>query len=395
MDVNLKTAKVIPFSLSEDDLKMRLLDFLVEDEHAPLDIAYQAKVQKMERHFYPNRYFDVSYSAQWDALSIWEHEEPYTIYQSKTVYIDYYGKEHDSPGFDRYHRGSCIGTIQGSSGGGEDCRPWRVQQKSIPITKYNTVVDNTERTDGSISDSDFVPIVTYYPENQAIATWLSKREVEGKYVDATDELLKGAIIEPLVQTDAYALKTMRERIEKKAASQCSCAVPGTRYKDLNMYDFHISFHMDIVLLPVYAITYEYKGKTYECWRSGVASENFLYFTRPTDDDLTWMTAARKDRLNKQKAARFAIGFAAFAYIPFGMLTTYSNRKLIFFLLMLLEVAAIFAFRYEKNEVKQRESELNNFHEQLGQKRQAIVSIVKDTTMEQEAKEHAIQEILNS
>ena len=63
--------------------------------------------------------------------------------------------------------------------------------------------------------------------------------------------------------------------------------------------------------------------------------------------------------------------------------------------MLLEVAAIFAFRYEKNEVKQRESELNNFHEQLGQKRQAIVSIVKDTTMEQEAKEHAIQEILNS
>ena len=63
--------------------------FTYKDEHAPLDIAYQAKVQKMERHFYPNRYFDVSYSAQWDALSIWEHEEPYTIYQSKTVYIDY------------------------------------------------------------------------------------------------------------------------------------------------------------------------------------------------------------------------------------------------------------------------------------------------------------------
>lgn len=77
MEDFVKNSTLVPFSISEEQVRDRFVDWIIADANAPIDVAYTAKVSKIRRLFYPMRRFHITYSAEWSATSIYEHQEEY------------------------------------------------------------------------------------------------------------------------------------------------------------------------------------------------------------------------------------------------------------------------------------------------------------------------------
>lgn len=399
MDFDVLESKVVPFSLTEEAVRERFLDYVIEGENTPIDIACNAVITTIKKALYPVRCFDVTYSAHWSATSFWEHKEPYTEYESKTIYIDHYGKEHSSPGFDMFHNGQVIGS---SSSAGKDKRPWRPQQKTIPITKYKTVIDNVEQTQGSIEDQSFQPIITYEnPAEASLAQWVVGFPIKGNTINSTDKLLENSVIMPLFETDGFAQKTAESKVQDIACAQCEGEVPGDRYRDLSVSNFNTRCSMEIVLLPVFHIQYEYQGQQFECWRSGISNGNFFYCIKPQDTNIAAENerAANEIKLQKKQWLKFAaisfigmpfallIGFALFITSPiFGTLTFIAG--------IVFEVLFIKKFLTTHQSVKNLKQSQSDYQTQLIEKRRTIANIVKDPNINEEEKRKAVEDVLH-
>ena len=57
MNFEISKAQVIPFSLSENDVRDKFIDFVIDGENSPLDVACKATIKDIKKEYYPVRCF--------------------------------------------------------------------------------------------------------------------------------------------------------------------------------------------------------------------------------------------------------------------------------------------------------------------------------------------------
>lgn len=398
MNFDLKDAWVIPFSAEEEKILSRFYAFLNEGKNAPLDVAYKAANIKMQKEYYPVRCFDVTYGAQWRATSIWEHEETYTVYESKTVYVDLDGGEHSYAGYDHVVNGVKYGT---SSYGGKDSRPWTPVVKNIPKEKSKTVIDREEETYGRIGPySTFQPVITFQKADESFAKWLLGFLKKEELVGYKPELLKDCIVKDLIETDEFAEKTALDQTDDIAARNCEAEIPGTRYRDLQCKVNILDSDMDIALIPFYRISYEYQGEKYECCLCGKKGGNFFYWKRPEDESLAASKKQMEDELAARKKDRMKmLGYMA-AAVPIDILLTiilgshsFIMILVVPFALVVVEAVLFLKLRNIHLTVNSINQAIENHEAWLQEKRKAVAAVVLNSSLTDDKKKAAVQNIL--
>lgn len=399
MNFDVSKAKVTPFSLPEQEVGNRFLTFIIEGDNTPLDVAREAKITQVKKLFYPIRCFTVGYAAQWSATSIWEHREKYTVSETKTIYIDHEGAEHDRPGFDYLDRhGRWLPSISSDA----IKRPWTPQQKVIQVPKIKTVIDNTQRTQGEIGAyRTFQPIITYRKADESFARWVGGFLKEGDYKSYQEALVAESEVQDLVETDDFARDQAKANASSLARSDCRREVPGNRYEDFSCEVYlDPDCPMEIVLIPIYRITYTYQGDEYTCWLGGKANSNFFYARKPQDEAL----AAEKERLSTevsaQKKTRLKSGAIAFLLPPIGAfigLIYMIVHPLIGLLLTggSVAVGVLFGQKFlaAHRSVREQTQAIEGRTAALREKREKISSIVRDPAMSESEKRQAIEALL--
>ncbi len=395
MSFDLNNAKIVPFNVTEDDLRKVFISFLTKSDTAPIDLSARAKIKKIIKKMYPVRCFNVSYFERWEATSIWEHDEPYTEYKSETIFIDYQGNEHKNMGYDVWSRGYHVGT---SMVGGKDHTPWKPQQKIVPITKYKTVIDNIEDTHGAIQDTSFVPIVTYNEDDplaEQFTKWLIDCDIKNLSVDYNEDYTKNCDIMPLLQSNEYAENLMISKIKQLAHEQCCEAIPGDRYEDLVVHELDINSNMFITLLPYYHIEYEYNQKTYECWRSGIKEKGFIYNEMPEDEMLSSRIKKEQKNLTIKKRIRLLLGLITFLIMPFMLFLLPIGSDVSIDEMLVIQIICIIVFTilniYTKYNIKKYDGYIDN----LRNLRKSVSDVVKNDALSEKEKKEQIEKVLAS
>ncbi|MBP0972483.1 MAG: hypothetical protein J5851_01095, partial [Oscillospiraceae bacterium] len=85
-----KPNRIIPFQYSGTELEEMFIKWIISFEDSPIDSA-AADIVSFVPVLYPAYQFIFKYNAKWSATSIWEHDESYTEYESKTFFVDKHG----------------------------------------------------------------------------------------------------------------------------------------------------------------------------------------------------------------------------------------------------------------------------------------------------------------
>ena len=387
MEFNKKDALVVPFNMSEDDIRQNFLDWIILGDNTPIDAAYRSNITSVKKKFYPIRIVKAKYTASWSATSTWEHEEEYT---EQVLYIKYqYGYSTDGrPSYgtmkaERYYENNHYGPC--------------VDKFYKPEKKKKTVVDNVERTDGKINGEYSQKVITVEDNNADFIKWLDSISIEDK-IKSTDLQLKNSEIMPLIENDDYAKDAVAPNIRKKSKEECEKKVPGTRYEDFKVDDIKSSFKIEIVMLPVYELEYEYENKKYTAWFSGSVKDSVFSIEKPEDAEL----ASKKDVLDKEiedkKSARLKsgwIGFGGGAVVTIILMILASDFWfLVLIPLIIFEVIFVKKdFMPKHNAVKECESRVNIYLGNLKEKRQQVADIVKQDNLSAEEQKAKIKEII--
>ncbi len=394
MDFDVTKSKVVPFSLPEQEIGTRFLCFLNEGESAPLDVTHKATILEIKRRLYPVRCFDVVFTAQWEARSIWEHTETYTEYQPKIVYIDWNGREHDEPGADYTDYTGKYTRVRMQSDAIK--RPWRPMEKTVPVKKKRTMIDRVEDTFGQVPPSrSFQPIITYQKPEESFAKWIGRLVQEGQYEKYRPELVDGCDVDDLIESHAFAKKIAVSNAEDVALHKCRAQIPGNRYEDLH-YSVDIrDCPMEIVLLPYYRIRYEYQGQEYACWLGGKAGSGFFYYKRPVDENLAAEKEQATEELRARKKERLVLGALICIVAPFiSVVLMFTIGRFAFALFVIAEAVLIYKFVGVHDTIKAGRQALENRQSRLKEKRAAIAAIVRDPSTSEEEKRQRVQTILN-
>ena len=280
------------FVRSIEQVKQDWLNLLLKDENAPIDVAYKANITEIKKEYYPFAIYDVTCEGDWQATSIWEHQESYQVARDVTVYIDRYGTEHNGPGQDTVVKNGNVYHPQ-----------WKPINKTVYDTKYRMVTDNIERTSGYTGSVTFSKRV-----------WLGNDESRTKFFDWTANLSTdssedfdseklGEIEkkEEFVARD-NAENTAIEAAKEDLADYASNQVPGNRFEDFNMNGRLLDITRTTCYMGLYHIHYEYNGTPYECWISGGQVADNDFSNHPVDASLK----ERTDNFDKEiKSSSFA------------------------------------------------------------------------------------------
>ena len=398
MNFDITKSEIIPFSLTDKEIFDKWIDFLIRGNDVPVDIAYKSVIKSAKKEYYPVRCFNITCSAEWNAISIYEHRESYTEYQPKTVYYDMDGKEHDKPGADytditgKYSRPSISSDAVK--------RPWTPQQKYIPVTKYKTVIDSEEPTYGKAGPiTTFQPIITYAAANADFAKWVVSFSTKG-HTRYDQTLIEYTDVKDLIETDAYAKKTAVSRAMDIISERCKTQVPGNRYKGLTITGFDYTSDMTIYLYPVYCITYTYNNKEYKCWLGGNGSSGFFYSGKPVDENLHEKNKERLEVLKRKKSFRFKFGLGTFVGMPIVLLIAFAASIARGFgafglaVTFLAQIVMIGVFCVLFVDVRNYKDYIENSNKEKQKIKTDIAEIVKATDIGANEKQQRIQQALN-
>lgn len=398
MESNSQERNLISFTLSEKEVRENFLDFIIKGDTTPIDVACESTIVQITKQYYPVRCFYVTYSADWEATSIWEHKEDYTEYKTETVYIDFRGKEHDNNSRDYEVRN-----------GQSTWHYRRPMQKNIPVKKTRTVVDRTERTYGEISDERFFQ-PAYIPSDSSqtkFAKWIGAQVAPRKYVIGQVE--EECQIQGLYGSDDYAKQFVTSHVKDRAYTLCKRQVPGSRYEDFSISNFHAEYKMDIVLIPIFYITYSYNGEIFECWRSGTSEEKWYSHNKPQDSTIAEQDQQARTMIEGIRKRRMKTGLIVYLGFPVAILVVLflmlvfhiTSDKfmelvcLIGFVILIIKLTKYFAqFKQLNQEIKFQEEKFRNMKKNMSNIRKAIAEIVKRDDLNEEQQKAAIKDILN-
>lgn len=278
----------VSFSVEQRKVEDEFLMWSRQKEEVPLDFMQKSQVLEIKKVYFPIRRFsDIHYHARWEAKSFWEHKEPYTVYESKIVYLDRLGHEHDSKvGAEMFE--------------GSDFKAQAVS-KTVPVTRYKTVVDDVEDTSGKVTINVENGYINYNPkQREKFGEWFETiiRNHSEKYQQYThtedycvfdlygnDEEAFSAILEPQLVTHADELA--KEKI------------PGDRYEDYSHEKLECEYGVSVILLPIYHVKYTYNDSEYEYYVNGEKAEDIFVEKYPIDEEYVSTKNKLTEELEKE------------------------------------------------------------------------------------------------
>lgn len=299
MNYNIEDALLRPFCVEEKDVKSTFLEWRKEKLETPLDIILKAKLLKIRKMYIPVRkFYDIQYQAKWKALSIWEHTEEYTEYETKIVYISKYGTE-------------CSDMGSAKEASDPSFVPQAVS-KTVPVTKTRRVIDRTDWTGGQVNGSAEATYIDYSKErSNEFQRWIegvAKKDTKAKTYKLYEAENKCLMLE-VYGDDETAFSSLKEKLHSKAEEECKKQVPGNRFKEFSLRSFETDYNVEIMLLPVFQVLYSYCDKEYSYYVSG--SDVNVIFTEnyPIDNEFVEIKEKLTNELkdtNKMKRFYFRL-----------------------------------------------------------------------------------------
>lgn len=236
----------MPFTQTEEQAKHKWLNYLMSFEDAPLDVAYKAKIISITKRYFPVAFFDVTCTAEWNALSFWEHDEQYQEIEN--------------------HR-----TLSGE-----------VERRVV--TKHRKIVDSVQQTNGSVYPTTHTVKVSVGPGyNNAFGNeMLSWINLDTNCIEVKDDYLSRYSVYPQDRNRDDAIKAAEDYAHNEMHYIAQNQVPGDRYENLNVTSNVENTFMTIRYVAVYEVKYEYSGSEYLFYMLGTADDKVWAENHPTD-----------------------------------------------------------------------------------------------------------------
>ena len=247
MNFDIKCALSISFSVKQEWIEKKFLMWSHDKREMPLDIRLNSRILEIKKVYFPIRNFcNINYSAGWKAISFWQHMESYIVYESKIVYVDDLGGEHSS----------ATGARIVSNSGFEP----QAVSKTVPVTKYKTVIDETKRTAGRVKGTSPSSYMDYNPsKSKEFKEWIGQIIKEHSKDLKKYKNVENCVILDLCGTDEEAFLSIKNRLYSEASDLGKEQIPGDSYRDFEISEFDYDYKVNVILLPLFQIKYSYEN----------------------------------------------------------------------------------------------------------------------------------------
>lgn len=262
-------AKAAQFIRNEEDVRLSWLSMLIYNPHAPLDVAYKAKLMSIEREYYPYAMYYMTCAAGWAATSIWEHQEDRQ--KPVTKYRDYQGNLYDSNGTDARVVGEKTYYLSRTV-------------ETIYETETVTVTDKIEQTSGQVGPIKLKRNVWLGPggSKQAFLNW-AEAFPENQFVPL-GAVSNNAKIIPETKPQSTAQNEAAQAAVKNLTKKAKSEVPGNRYENFRITGSDMqNVVRKLSYVPVFHVSYTYEGQFFECFMTGsTRNTDMLVERQPID-----------------------------------------------------------------------------------------------------------------
>lgn len=377
---------IVPFNMSEEEIRKNFLDWIIIGDNTPIDIAYKATITSVEKSFYPFRGVHAAYEADWSALSIWETEEEYEEQVPMIRYRMTFNGYTSKCSRTEYERMPCHDGVE------------IIDKFYETQTKKRTVIADQRVTNGIINGTYYKKIITTENNDAGFIEWLDSIPTEEK-TDYSEKMANGIQLKELVNTDEYVENQIAPDIKNKATKECEKAVPGSRFEEFSVNDLSVRFDVDIYHVPAYDVSYEYNGNHYTVTMSGSVKDSAYASNKPVDSDLAEKKRVMYEKLEALKKTRFKCGLLGFLLPLILMILTLAIdigdfQTFMFFGDILLAVVLIkFKFLPSHKEVKNQNNVIQVHLNNLSDKRKEILSIVNNDALTEEEQKAQIKKAI--
>lgn len=288
MNFDIKCSFSIPFLVKRETVEENFLVWSYDKHEIPLDLMCNAKLLKIEKIYFPVRHFyNIKYNAEWEAKSYWMHWESYTEYESKIVFLDHMGGEHDSK----------LGA-EFISGARYDAQ---AVSKTVPVTKYKKVIDKVKQSTGTIKGTSYSTHMNYNPSRSSeFQEWTKKiRKGYSKGLEKFNDTDNCRVLD-LEGTDEEAFALIKSRLYSEAKPLCEKQIPGDEYSDFSILKLEYNYDVKVILLPVFHVKYCYCDLEYDYYVNGTNIDDVFVEKFPVDDSFVKSKKQLTDKIEKEE-----------------------------------------------------------------------------------------------
>lgn len=238
--------KIIPLTVSQDDLEKRVYGYMASGAYTPDDMLEAATFTKQECFYVPAFLFRVEYEATWTASFGYDRQEPYTAYRTVTR-----NNRSHQEAYTAYR------TVT-------DWRP--ANGVDAGIVSVSTYAGKTLR-DSALSPNDIVPFTI----------------AKGGITNFNPSFMKGVQAESFVVPEASAFSSLKEEINSNIDRKVQSHGQGDHQKDWH-WNAKMSHSTNTLYVPICHAVFDYQGVEYHVWIDGIGESEIRADKLPEDKD---------------------------------------------------------------------------------------------------------------
>lgn len=419
MDFENREAFVVPFKIQESFVWKSVAEYLSQKETTPVESICNSHIVSIEKEYYPIERLEISYTTQWDAISIFKEywTETETHYENQIHYFDRLGKEHEKPGFDRFnpktgnwsHGAFRLDNYRFKGYSGDRyTRPWEAREVTVAVTEeipYSKEIGR-KKTNGKGSGKHIGIHNAQYP-------FSNENFPEPERIPYSKEIVRDTVI--MEKAKPFSEKDYNSELSAaraKANKECKKQIPGHEYVDFSM-EFKSDDVFQTWYYPVYHVTYTFQEQKYECFVSGYYEKTVNGKHNPEDKSIETIKQQYDDEYTKLKEIKKKF-WLRFVWIYFGIVVagTAISSFLSFFhvsgfiesILELVLFLSITIYLFKKNykeiknikeKITQNRTKKDNIIPIRQEKKKSILEIVLDDSLSDNEKIMRCEKILNN
>jgi len=243
--------KIIPLTVSQDDLEKRVYGYMASGAYTPDDMLEAATFTKQECLYVPAFLFRVEYEATWTASFGYDRTEHYTVYESQSLGTDSRGRSRG------YHQVPVTKT--------KTVTDWRpANGVDAGIVSVSTYAGKTLR-DSALSPNDIVPFTI----------------AKGGITNFNPSFMKGVQAESFVVPEASAFSSLKEEINSNIDRKVQSHGQGDHQKDWH-WNAKMSHSASTLYVPICHAAFDYQGTEYHVWIDGIGESEIRADKLPED-----------------------------------------------------------------------------------------------------------------
>lgn len=229
-DVEIKNPDaIIVFKSDQSSIKESLITWLKQYKFIPDDIE-KVSITDFSSLYIPLYYFNVKYSVDWTATSIFYEDETFESYEQ--VYKD--------------------GGIQ-----------------NVPVTKTRQVKRNSPASGRINLNYNYVELASSNLDDETGFCKNLFNKHMGNMTNFSDSAIKQHKLEPFTVLPGDCHKTIENALSNKLRSDIGSTIPGDSFKGLNWTVDELDFKEQRYYIPVWIVNYEYNNEKYKCLLDGI------------------------------------------------------------------------------------------------------------------------------